>query len=259
MPKEVLIVHESQLMRKIVASHALAEFNDILVEAAISAEWGLTAIQRKKFDLVLSALDMQGIDGLELYRRMRSSEKNSDTAYIILAAEPTEDQRQMLFGKGIEHILETPYSVEDFAEVINRAVDLRSRRNDARYCIPGTEACLFFNGLDVTARVKNISINAIVIEMETPENYGICLDAVMLDLSFAQKYGGLNARGILTSVMRLDVIERRDNYAPKLVRVVRRFEQTPDDARLALENTFDQADQDLRLSEIGSCDERAMG
>lgn len=123
MPKRVLVVEGSWLVRRMVADTMLAAGHDVEV-----AEDGLQACSRleggEEFDLVISGRRMPGMDGIELLQRMRRSVPTVGIAFILMSGGGTvvsdKDQTSLkeLCGALNASFLEKPFLPSDLLALL---------------------------------------------------------------------------------------------------------------------------------------------
>jgi CheY-like chemotaxis protein len=72
------------------------------------------------FDLVMTDMRLQDMDGLSLVRQLKSSSLGSDTPIIVLSASPEVDAGKLARSAGAEEFLEKPVRLEKLQEVIKQ-------------------------------------------------------------------------------------------------------------------------------------------
>jgi two-component system, chemotaxis family, chemotaxis protein CheY len=249
MSRRMLIVHESTVMRKILKSYAQAELSDILVDVAATSAEGVQKLQAADFDVVLSALEMSGLDGIDLRRSMRDMPRNCKTPVIITTSTDTPAQRDRLAREGIEHVLMGPGTAEKLAKAVDRAIHPRELRNHHRLSIPETEALLVSNPSGPTIRVHNISRTGLLGELQYSDELVCSWKPDLLHIIFSEEYGRARAESIQAVKTRIEVMSWAENDAiPDLLRLAWRFTGMPNAARNTLEMILDRADQEILSS-----------
>lgn len=94
---------------------------------AESGEEALEIIQEKKVDMVLLDLMMEGIDGLEVLKRLRQNERTKDLPVIILTAKGEEINKVLGLELGADDYVSKPFGVHELIARI-KAVLRRTRR-----------------------------------------------------------------------------------------------------------------------------------
>jgi CheY-like chemotaxis protein len=97
---------------------------------AVVADDGLAAWElftKESFDLVLTDIEMPGIDGMELTRRIRAREAESGVAgtrvpVIGATAHVGEDERRRLLTAGMDAHLGKPFTLADLSTVLAKAL-----------------------------------------------------------------------------------------------------------------------------------------
>lgn len=91
----VLVVDDSITTRTMERSILIA--HGYQVETAVSGEDALEKVLLSQFDLVITDVEMPGINGFQLTRKLRSSEEYRDTPIIVVSSlSRDEDKRQAL-------------------------------------------------------------------------------------------------------------------------------------------------------------------
>ncbi|HJV35290.1 hybrid sensor histidine kinase/response regulator [Geomonas sp.] len=94
-PVRVLVVDDSITTRTMEQSILVA--NGYRVETAVSGEDALEKAARERFDLVISDIEMPGINGFQLTRQLRASEQYREIPIIIVSSlSRDEDKRQAM-------------------------------------------------------------------------------------------------------------------------------------------------------------------
>ena len=102
----VLIIDDSSLTREF-HSHILKDAGFVCVTAADGME-GLEKATTEKFDIILTDINMQGMDGYEFIRRARQNPDYDDVPIIIISTEAKELDKQKGFSAGANLFLVKP-------------------------------------------------------------------------------------------------------------------------------------------------------
>jgi two-component system, cell cycle response regulator DivK len=92
--------------------------NDYTVETACSAEEALEAVERFRPDLVLVDVQLPGIDGLTLTRRLRNDGKHHCICIIALTAYAMTEDRDRAFAAGCDGFISKPVDTRTFSSTI---------------------------------------------------------------------------------------------------------------------------------------------
>ena len=124
----VLIVDDDKSIRSTLGTYIRSLGHE--AEAAGDAADALGALAREKFDIVLSDVRMGGLDGIELLREIRADWP--ETVVILMTAYATVAQAVEAIHAGAYDYLVKPFSPEQVALRLSRAVELLSLRNENR-------------------------------------------------------------------------------------------------------------------------------
>lgn len=111
----VLIVDDSSTMRKIITrSLRQAGFTlDDIAEASDGLE-GLSALEKGKFDLILSDINMPNMDGLEFVKRVRA--RGIKTPMVMITTEGGEDVIGEAVKSGASCSIRKPFTPDHLQE-----------------------------------------------------------------------------------------------------------------------------------------------
>jgi len=109
-PRNVLIVDDSPTVRKFVSvSLSMQGFN---VVAACDGMDALEKLPQKKFDLMITDLNMPNMDGFELIRAMRDNPEYAQLPVIILTSLGDDANKEQGAKLGVGSYLVKPFSLE---------------------------------------------------------------------------------------------------------------------------------------------------
>ncbi|MRG95919.1 response regulator [Polyangium spumosum] len=96
-----------------------------VVEAASGFD-ALRLLPRGHYDLVITDINMPDINGLELLRFMRDSERHRKVATIIISTQSSEKDRARGLALGADAFLAKPFTVEALQRAITTILQARS-------------------------------------------------------------------------------------------------------------------------------------
>ena len=117
----ILVVDDEPKIRSLVASYLTSDGFDV-VEAS-SGEEAVSAVTRRKPDLVIMDIRMPGMDGLEALRKIR---KISEVWVILLTARAEETDRIIGLSVGADDYVTKPFSPRELVARV-KAVLRRNR------------------------------------------------------------------------------------------------------------------------------------
>jgi two-component system chemotaxis response regulator CheY len=119
----VLIVDDSALTREF-HSHIVKDAGFACVTAVDGMD-GLEKATAQKFDLILTDINMQGMDGYEFIRRVRQNPDYDGVPIIIISTEGREFDKQQGFNAGANLYLVKPTDAHRIVESMRMLLGTR--------------------------------------------------------------------------------------------------------------------------------------
>lgn len=120
MPKKVLVVDDSALMRKIVVKNIReAGFEVEFVEASDGKE-GLEKFQGGGIDVVLSDWNMPNMDGLTMVKEIRKLDPDKKVPIIMITTEGSADKVKEAVLAGANNYLAKPFTPDRLREKLGK-------------------------------------------------------------------------------------------------------------------------------------------
>lgn len=120
MPKTVLIVDDSAMMRKIVMKNLRDCGYEVTVIEASDGQEGLTKFAAGGIDLVLSDWNMPNMDGLAMVREIRKLDPQKKVPVIMITTEGSADKVKEAVLAGANNYLSKPFTPERFKEKLSK-------------------------------------------------------------------------------------------------------------------------------------------
>ena len=120
---EILIVDDTQANLQLLMELLLEQ--SYKVRPAIDGEQALTAIHKRKPDLILLDIKMPGLDGYEVCRRLKNDESTKDIPIIFISALSDLDDRVKGFNLGAVDFITKPFQREEVLIRIQNHIQLR--------------------------------------------------------------------------------------------------------------------------------------
>jgi DNA-binding NtrC family response regulator len=94
------------------------------VETFTDSSSAMARIEQKRFDIVITDLKMEGIDGMRFLARVK--EIRPDTNVVVITGFATPDTAKESFRKGAFDFIAKPFKLSDILETVHQ-LDERSR------------------------------------------------------------------------------------------------------------------------------------
>ncbi|MFO8072976.1 MAG: response regulator [Polyangia bacterium] len=118
---KVLVVDDSRVMRAYVRGALKESFDCTVVEASSGFE-ALRLLPRDSYDLVITDINMPDINGLELIRFLRESERHRRVPIVIISTLSSTRDHERALGLGASEYLDKPFQPEDIARAVGSAL-----------------------------------------------------------------------------------------------------------------------------------------
>jgi len=137
-PSSVLIVDDNQHSRQSLSD--VASLIGYQTQACGSGREALERLQSNRFDVVVTDLQMPGMDGLELVRAVRAS--HEQTQLIMVTAHGSIGTAVEAMRFGALDYLEKPVQVDALESALKRAIDATQRGDHASSIPPGGDSTM---------------------------------------------------------------------------------------------------------------------
>lgn len=154
---------------------------DYQVDVACDGPSALDLIKSRHYDVALLDLKMPGMDGLELYRRIR--EISAGTVALIVTAYAASETAQAALDAGAWHILPKPVDFSRLLALVGEAIEqpiVLLVDDDQDLCQSlwdlfrehGYRVCLAHDLRGAENRLERLAYNVVLIDMKLPEGNG---------------------------------------------------------------------------------------
>lgn len=117
----ILVVDDSTTMRQMVCFTLTSAGHDV-VEAADGIE-GVASARRGKFDLVITDVNMPGMNGIELVRTLRGLPEYKFTPMLVLTTESEQSIKQRGRDAGATGWIVKPFSPDVLLNTLAKVLD----------------------------------------------------------------------------------------------------------------------------------------
>lgn len=108
---EVLIVEDRQVMLKII-HRLLVQLGFVRIDGAVNGIEALEKLAGKRYDLILSDWNMDGMNGLELLKAVRAEPATRDTPFVLITAESKPENILAAKAAGATGYLVKPFKLD---------------------------------------------------------------------------------------------------------------------------------------------------
>ena len=117
--KRILVADDSTASRSLVAA-AFAEVAGVEIARASSGVEAMKLLATASFDLVLTDVNMPDINGLELLRFIKTSERLRATPVLLISTGVATEDRTRALSLGADGYLTKPFTAEELRQAISR-------------------------------------------------------------------------------------------------------------------------------------------
>ena len=114
--ERILIVDDNAINLKLVAY--LMRANGYTVETALDAESAIEAVRANHPDVILMDIQLPGIDGLELTRRLKADPKTRDIVIVAVTAYAMKGDQAKALAAGCDDYITKPIDTRTLPETI---------------------------------------------------------------------------------------------------------------------------------------------
>jgi cyclic di-GMP phosphodiesterase len=93
------------------------------VEAAVSADKALRLAQAQTFDLITLDVDMPGVNGFQLFQKLKQMPPTAETPVVFVSGNATLENQQRAFELGAVDFIEKPFGASEFVTRIHSWVE----------------------------------------------------------------------------------------------------------------------------------------
>lgn len=120
--KNVLIVEDSKAIRSMIRV-AIEEVGGFFAVEAGNGFEALKTLPTRRFDLIITDINMPDINGLELIGFVKSNPAYRDIPLIIVSTEKTDEDKKRGIALGAFGYVEKPFKKEDLTAMVKKAIE----------------------------------------------------------------------------------------------------------------------------------------
>ena len=119
--KNVLIVEDSKAIRSLIRI-ALEEAGDMITAEASNGFEALKMLPTRKFDLIITDINMPDINGLELIGFVKANPSYQEIPLIIVSTEKSDEDKKRGMALGAMGYIVKPFRKEELVTVVKKAL-----------------------------------------------------------------------------------------------------------------------------------------
>ncbi len=120
--RNVLVVEDSKAIRSLIRV-ALEEAGGFFVEEAGNGFEALKTLPTKRFELIITDINMPDINGLELIGYVKSNPTYRDIPLIIVSTEKSEEDKKRGMALGAAGYVVKPFKKEELVTLVMQALE----------------------------------------------------------------------------------------------------------------------------------------
>jgi putative nucleotidyltransferase with HDIG domain len=118
----ILVVDDNESIREVLSEQLALQGHSC--DLAVNGKEGLLRVQEREYDVIISDIDMPGMNGIEFLKRIHPYVE-STTPFMILTAYGEWDYAMEAIRLGACNFLQKPFEQTDVIEAVRRAMELR--------------------------------------------------------------------------------------------------------------------------------------
>jgi ATP-dependent Lon protease len=126
--QRILVVDDEEIVRKNL-SHFLSKENYVVITAPNGVE-ALKKMEASDFDVILTDIKMERVDGMEILKRSRI--RYPDTEVIMITGYATVDSAVESMKHGAFHYIAKPFKLDDVRSIVKQALDKKGLKRETK-------------------------------------------------------------------------------------------------------------------------------
>ncbi|MCF6436331.1 response regulator [Pseudoalteromonas sp. MMG022] len=178
-----LVVDDCQLVRNLVRNTLENRLGAENVYTATNGKEALELLNARSIDIIIADWQMPKMDGDELLRTIRKSEKHKLTPFIMMSSLGDKEHVLAAIQNGVSQYVMKPFSADKLEDAIHKSWNSANRRGAVRLsALPEHRVRIQTSNRKLAGIVKNISHTGMLIELTYSRelnlfnNYSIELD-----------------------------------------------------------------------------------
>lgn len=245
--RQVLIIHDSPMIRKVVKRYMLSEMNDVNPVEVENADLGVERICENEVDLVICGCEMSKLDGVSFHEKMRAESANRETPFLLITSNNKDEHLQELCQRGIENFLIIPFTAGELAEKVNDLCNPRGLRRHERVSVPGTRVVMHMGEIEIEAEVVNFSAGGFLCDLDNTDHLQALMTNPEVTLHIPEECGG-GTISAETQFIHLSMLTWKSAKEPGKLRVAWRLKGLTEDAETMLKQAIRSAKSNFEMA-----------
>jgi len=240
MARHILLVDESDMMRRVLQSRILSNLDDAVISGARDIEQATQILSHNVVHLILYGWDIQDEAGLQFCKKVAAGESGPPVPFLLLIGDKKEHVTMTaeLVGKSY---LSMPCSPEALARAIDRICYPVKLRQTKRYSINNTSAVINQRQVRMESVVLNVSTGGALCEFGLDPQFNSAFP-VMLSMQFDGEGGPVTINGLGAVATNMLVITRHEDQTAKRLRMGFKFINLSEEAGQIFDRIFAQVE-----------------
>ena len=221
-----LVVDDCQLVRNLVRNTIENRLGADNVYTAEDGQEAFALLNARNIDIVIADLQMPKMDGDELLRKVRQSDKLKKTPFIMMSAHGDKEHVLSAIQNGVSQYVMKPFTAEKLEDAIHKSWNSANRRGSVRLSrLPEHRIRVQTSNRKIAGIVKNISHTGMLIELPYSRELNLFNNYAMeLDIFDLNNEGSMLIDQIYGAPVRLIAVENSTSDA-KICQMGIRFNQ----------------------------------
>lgn len=241
MARHILIVDESDMMRRVLQTRINANLSDAVISEAKGIAQATQVLNDNTIHLILYSWDVQDERGLQFCKKAAAGENGPPIPFLLLIGDKKEhvEMAAELVGNAY---LSMPCPPEALTRAIDRLCHPVKLRQDKRYSINDTSAVIEQRQVRMEVQVLNISTGGALCEFDLDPLFNGAYP-VMMSIQFSRENGSVSIDDLRVVATNMLVIARHNDQTPKRLRMGFKFVNLSDFARQTFARIFSQSEE----------------
>ncbi|CAH9063756.1 Protein-glutamate methylesterase/protein-glutamine glutaminase [Pseudoalteromonas holothuriae] len=161
-----LVVDDCQLVRNLVRNTIENRLGSERVYTAVNGKEALELLNARKIDVIIADWQMPEMDGDELLRKVRKSDKLKAIPFIMMSSLGDKEHVLSAIQNGVSQYVMKPFTAEKLEDAIQKSWNSANRRGATRLSsLPEHKVRVQTSNRKLAGTVKNISHTGMLIEL----------------------------------------------------------------------------------------------